>query len=149
MHATASAAGGTPAEALPRSPGEVPDWRERLPEVLATLRIGLGVSLMVVPSLAARPYLGSEAGRPAMRFVNRVFGVRDVALGMAVLNARRSGDGAALSRALWTSVACDAFDAAAALRGRELSPWGRLLVGVTALSAVGLGAAAAVSSPPS
>jgi len=122
------------------------DWRERLPEVIATTRVGFGLALMLVPSVAARSYLGSEARRPSVRYTSRVMGVRDVMLGLAVLSARRNGQGEAASRALWMGAACDAFDAAAALRGRELSAWGRLLVGATGLTAAGLGVSAALSS---
>jgi hypothetical protein len=74
-----------------------------------------------------------------------MFGVRDMVLGAALLNARRAGRPDAVSRALWMGVACDAFDATAALRGRELSTWGRMLVGATGLTAAGLGVAAALS----
>ena len=121
------------------------DWQQRLPDLLATIRIGFGLALMLVPSLAARAYLGSEAKRPSVRFTSRVFGVRDVALGMAVLNARRAGRGDDVARALWMGAACDAFDATAALRRRELPAWGRVLVGATGLAAAGLGAAAALA----
>ncbi len=80
-----------------------------------------------------------------MRFTNRLFGVRDAALGVAVLSARRRGRDDDVTRALWLSAACDAFDATAALRRRELSWWGRLLVGTTALAAAGLGVLAALT----
>lgn len=121
------------------------DWRQRLPEVLSGVRILFGLALMFMPSIAAAPYLGAEARRPTVRFTSRVFGVRDVALGVAVLSARRRGRDDDLTRALWLSAACDAFDATAALRRRELSWWGRLLVGTSGLAAAGLGAAAALS----
>jgi hypothetical protein len=134
-----------PPDGPPAESGDL-DWRERLPGLLATMRIAFGLALMVAPSLAARPYLGAEAKRPSVRFTSRMFGVRDVVLGMAVLSARRAGRGDAAARAMWMGVACDAFDATAALRGRELSRWGRMLVGVTGLSAAGLGASAALSS---
>jgi hypothetical protein len=113
--------------------------------LIATSRIFFGFALMLLPSLTARPYLGAEARRPSVRYTSRVFGVRDVALGVAVLDARRNGRPDAAARALWMGAACDAFDAAAALRGRELSAWGRLLVGTTGIIAAGLGASAALS----
>ncbi|HLI75006.1 MAG TPA: hypothetical protein VKU86_14090 [Acidimicrobiales bacterium] len=130
-----------------RTPTPVPsaDWRQRLPEMLAGLRVAFGLALMVAPSFAAAPYLGAEARRPSVRFTSRLFGVRDAALGVAVLSARRRGREDEVTRALWLSAACDAFDATAAFRRRELSWWGRLLVGTTALAAAGLGAAAALT----
>ena len=113
--------------------------------MIATIRVAFGLALMLAPSLAARPYLGAEARRPSVRFTSRAFGVRDVALGTAVLNARRAGRHDDAARALWVGAACDAFDAAAAWRTRGLSRLGRLLVAVTGLAAAGMGAAAALS----
>lgn len=133
-------------EAPPAPGGEArAAFRARLPELIATIRIVFGLALMFAPSVAARPFLGREAKRPSVRYTSRVFGVRDVALGVAVLDARRNGSSAAASRALWMGAACDAFDATAALRGRDLSAWGRLLVGTTGLVSAGLGASAALS----
>ena len=121
------------------------DWRGTVPYVIALGRIGFGATLMVAPTLGARLYLGSEASRPSVRFMSRVFGVRDLALGVALLRALREERPADVARALWLGAGCDAWDAAQALRSDGLSWWGRAVVGSMGLSFAGLGAAAAVA----
>lgn len=124
------------------------DWRERAPQAIALGRIGFGVALVVAPGLAGRLFLGRECSRPSVRFLCRIFGGRDLAIGLVQLRALRSGDARALASALWLGAGCDAFDAAAAWRGRELPRWGRVLVALTGSATAGVGAAAALGPPP-
>jgi hypothetical protein len=116
--------------------------------MIAAGRIAFGAGLMVAPTASAFPYLGVEAKRPSVRFLNRIFGGRDLALGLVLLQALRAERPDDVSRALWLGAGCDAWDAVAAVRGRDLPVWGRLMVGGLAATFAGLGAAAA-SAPDS
>jgi hypothetical protein len=123
----------------------VDDWRRKVPYMIAFGRIAFGVGLMAAPGAGARAYLGAEATRPSVRFMSRIFGGRDLALGLVLLQALRDEGSEAVTRALWLGVGCDAWDAAAALRGRELPLWGRLVVGTLGSTFAGLGAMAAAA----
>ncbi|MDQ1397665.1 MAG: hypothetical protein QOG64_2924 [Acidimicrobiaceae bacterium] len=110
---------------------------------LAYARIGLGVSAVLAPTLPARPWVGDDADRPAVKVLARALGGRDIALGLgAVLALSHDGpvrgwiEGAALA---------DAGDLAATLLSfRSLPRAGRLgIVGVT----VGAVVAARVLAP--
>jgi hypothetical protein len=119
------------------------DLRRRIPHVIALARIAFGLCLMAAPSVTARGYLGAEASRPSVRFMNRVFGVRDLALGVVLLQALRDERRETATRALLLGAGCDAWDAVAATRGRELPVWSRLGVATLGSTFAGLGAAAA------
>ena len=114
--------------------------------VIALGRIAFGAGLVVAPTMGARLYLGSEASRPSVRFMSRVFGGRDIALGLFLLDALRNDRRADAARALWLGAACDAWDATAAVRDRRLPRLGRAVVGATGATFAALGALAAV--PP-
>jgi hypothetical protein len=118
--------------------------RAQQPDLLDTLsygRIGLGVSLMLAPSLTGRTYLGRVASQPVVRFLLRVFGIRDLVVGALQLSAK--GDKDATRRVIVAGIACDTVDALAAYVGREAMPrWGRRLVLLAATSAVAGGAVA-------
>lgn len=115
-----------------------------IPRSIAAGRIAVGVGLMLAPALTASLYMGREARRPSVRFMSRIFGGRDVALGLALLSALDQGKQDSVSRALWLGVACDSWDAISAIRGRgQLPRVGRWLVAATAIAGAGLGAVAA------
>ena len=124
------------------------DWRGTAPYVIALGRIAFGLGLMTAPTLGARAYLGSEASRPSVRFMSRIFAVRDLALGLVLLRALHSERREDVSRALWLGAGCDAWDAVSALRSDGLKWWGRFVVGSMGLTFAGLGAAAALAPPP-
>jgi len=123
------------------------DLRRRIPRVIALGRITFGLGLMATPTAGARAYLGAEAKRPSVRFMSRIFGGRDLALGVVLLQALAEDRPEAVNRALLLGAGCDAWDAIAAVRGRELSIWGRLVVATlgSAFAALGL---VAVFAPP-
>ena len=120
------------------------DLRRRIPYLIAVGRIAFGSGLMVSPSAGSRLYLGVEAKRPSVRFMSRIFGVRDVALGVALLQALREDRPESVTSALLLGAGCDTWDAVAALRGRDLPIWGRLaaLLG-TSFAALGIAVALA------
>jgi len=124
------------------------DWRGTAPYVIALGRIAYGLGLMTAPTLGARAFLGSEASRPSVRFMSRIFAVRDLALGLVLLRALHSERREDVSRALWLGAGCDAWDAASALRSDGLKWWGKFMVGSMGLTFAGLGAAAALAPPP-
>jgi hypothetical protein len=120
------------------------DLRRRIPHVIALGRIAFGLGLMASPSASAAAYLGAEAKRPSVRFVNRAFGGRDLALGIVLLQALRDERPEAVTRALLLGAGCDAWDAIAALRSRELPIWSRLVVATLGSTFAVLGASAAL-----
>jgi hypothetical protein len=104
-------------------------------------RIALGVGLMVAPALVGRTYLGREASRPVVRFLLRVFGIRDLVVGALQLAAK--GDKEATRKVIVAGIACDAVDALAAYAAKDALPrWGRRLVLLAATSAVAGGGVA-------
>jgi len=119
------------------------DWRRRVPHFIATGRIAFGIGLMAAPTAGARPYLGAEAKRPSVRFMSRIFGGRDLALGLVLLQALREGRPEVVTRTLLLGAGCDAWDAVAALRARDLPLWGRLVVATLGSTFAGMGVAAA------
>jgi hypothetical protein len=84
-----------------------------LAEQIAYGRIGFGLAFMAAPGRVARSFAGADASRPTFRFMGRVFGGRDVALGLWAVLSR--GDDAAFRRAVAVGAACDAWDTVAAL----------------------------------
>jgi hypothetical protein len=123
------------------------DLRRRIPHLIATGRIAFGLGLMATPTAGARVYLGAEAKRPSVRFMSRVFGIRDVALGVVLLQALGEDRPETVTRALVLGAGCDAWDAVAAVRGRELPIWGRIVVATMGSTFAALGLAAALTPP--
>jgi hypothetical protein len=123
------------------------DLRRRIPHLLALLRIAFGLGLMAAPVAGAGPYLGAEAKRPSVRFMSRIFGSRDLALGVVLLQALRNDRPEAVTQALLLGAGCDAWDAIAALRSRELPIWSRLVVATLGSTFAALGASAALAPP--
>jgi hypothetical protein len=112
-----------------------------LVDSLAYGRIGLGAALVLAPSLTGRTYLGREASRPVVRFLLRMFGIRDLVIGVWALGAK--GDKDAARRAVVAGIACDAVDAVSAALAKDALPrWGRRLVLVAATGAVAMGGVA-------
>jgi hypothetical protein len=124
------------------------DVRRSIAYQIALGRIAFGVGLAAAPAVVARAYLGAEAQRPSIRYVNRIFGGRDVALGIVLLQALREGRREKVNRALLLGAGCDAWDAVAAVRSRELPIWSRLVVAILGSTFAALGAAAALAPPP-
>ena len=116
----------------------------RFPIALASGRIAFGTLMMLTPRLAARMFLGGEVDRPAVRFLARIFGIRDLAVGVMLLQAAQRGED--MTRALWIGVACDVFDAKTAFLSRGgLTKWGRRLVMGAGLSYAAAGTAIALT----
>lgn len=118
--------------------------RAQQPDLIDSLsygRLALGAGLLVAPSLAGRSYLGREASRPVVRFVLRMFGIRDLVLGALQLSTKGNKD--ATRQVMVAGIACDTVDVLAAFTARDALPrWGRRLVLVAASGAVAAGAMA-------
>jgi hypothetical protein len=111
---------------------------------LAGIRVAIGTSAWAAPRLAGKAFGLDASDNPQSPYLARLFGVRDVALGVGALTTK--GD----SRRHWLMLGllCDAADAAAGVmagRAGYLPKIPSALVTGTALVAVGLGAAALAS----
>ena len=110
-------------------------------QALVSTRTAIGVSSWVAPGLAGRAFGLDVAGNPQAPYLARLFGVRDIALGVGA--QQTTGD----ARRLWLKlgIACDVADAAAGVissRDGSLPKVSAALVTATAIVAAGLGIAA-------
>src|SRR3954462_8692409 len=112
---------------------------------LATLRMAIGASAWAPPRLAGKAFGLDAEGNPQSPYLARLFGVRDIALGVGTL----ATTGEARRQWLTLGVMCDAADAAAGIfagRGGYLPKVPTVLVTGVALVAAGLGLAALANS---
>jgi hypothetical protein len=115
-------------------------------KALAGLRILIGVSSWTTPRVAGRLFGLDASANPQSPYLARLFGVRDIALGVGALVT----EGDARRQWLVAGLACDAADTLAGMAGGArgyLPKFTSLLVTGTALSAVALGAAALNGQP--
>jgi hypothetical protein len=57
----------------------------------ARLRIGVGAAFVLLPALAGRMWIGSDAARRPVKVLARAFGARDLAIGLGVVIALDRG----------------------------------------------------------
>ena len=108
---------------------------------LAGVRVAIGTSAWATPRLAGKAFGLDADGNPQSPYLARLFGIRDLALGIGALTTT----GESRRRWLTLGLLCDAADAAAGVmagRAGYLPKVPTVLVTGTALLAVGLGAAA-------
>ena len=113
---------------------------------LAGVRILIGVSSWLTPRVAGRLFGLDAKTNPQSPYLARLFGARDIALGVGALVS----EGDARRQWLVAGLACDGADVAAGVAGGArgyLPKFTSLLVAATALTAVGLGAAALNGEP--
>jgi hypothetical protein len=123
------------------------DLRFKIPHVIALGRIAFGLGTMASPTAGSLVFLGAEARRPSVRFMSRIFGVRDLALGVVLLQALRDERSEGVTQALLIGAGCDAWDAVSALRSRDLPLWGRAVIAVLGSTFAALGVMSAFSPP--
>jgi hypothetical protein len=115
---------------------------------MAGLRLGVGVGAWLFPRLAGRLFGLDPDGNPQLPYMARLFGVRDIVLGVGT--ATREGE--AQNAWLRAGLACDAADFAAALiarRNDEIGPATAVLVSAPALAGVAMGLTALRDNAPS
>jgi Domain of unknown function (DUF4267) len=115
---------------------------------LGALRIAVGLVSWLTPNLAARLFGLNAAANPQAPYLARLFGVRDLVLGVATMTA----SGQDRRRWLIAGLVCDSADAAAAglgYRDGYLPAVTTAMLTAPALAAVGMGAKAlGDDSPP-
>ena len=108
---------------------------------IATMRIAVGLISYLMPRLGGRLFGLDVNGNPQAPYLARLFGVRDLALGVGALQS--SGD--AQRQWLQFGMACDVADVGAALFGKRAGYLGTaaaVMVGGAAVSAAAMSAAA-------
>ncbi len=106
-----------------------------LARLVASGRVGIGVSAIAAPTLMARPWIGGDAHSTGSRLLARAMGGRDVALGIGALRALGVSDQEARP---WVALGgmADAVDALATVVAFRSLPrrsrWGILAVTVAA-----------------
>jgi hypothetical protein len=116
-------------------------------KALGALRIAIGLVSWLAPNLAARLFGLDASGNPQAPYLARLFGVRDLVLGVATIAAT----GEDRRRWLVAGLVCDSADAAAAglgYRDGYLPAATTALLTAPALAAVGMGAKALGEEPP-
>jgi hypothetical protein len=104
----------------------------------ALMRAAVGGASYVAPNLSARLFGFDPDRNPQSAYWARLFGVRDVVLGVAALQM----DGAARKQVLQLTAACDAADVATTLMGRRGGYISPLTTALSAGLAVAAGAVA-------
>jgi hypothetical protein len=88
--------------------------------LLAAGRLALGAGVLVAPEAVTSRWLGGHAGHPAVRYLSRSIGARDVALGMLAL---RTLDDARVGPQVQAACAMvDSVDALATIAARAELP---------------------------
>ena len=108
---------------------------------LPALRVAVGTGAWATPNLTGRLFGLDPKNNPQASFLARLFGIRDVALGIAAIQSTGPS-----KRLAWQlGLVCDAADAGAAwlaARNGTLPKPAAIMAGGVALAAVGLGVAA-------
>jgi hypothetical protein len=107
---------------------------------LAFGRIAVGASALLTTRLFGLVFAGREAAEdPVTRMAGRLFGVRDLALGVLTMEAIDQGQ--PVKRLLQAGIACDAADFVSIVAGSHALPWRGRILGLglaTGFAAVGL-----------
>lgn len=108
---------------------------EQAANMLAATRIAVGIGAYLAPGVAARAFGTHAAPDPAVNFIVRTFGGRDVVLGVGLAGSV----GRERDRWLVLGALVDAMDAAAALWGvarRQVPTFNGVAAALTASAAV-------------
>ena len=112
--------------------------RDTALKLLAGLRIAVGTTSWATPNLGGKLFGLDPDGNPQGAYFARLFGVRDVALGVGPLRAKRK----AQDNWIELGIVCDSADFVAALLGGGkgyLSPKTAAMVAAPAAAATALG----------
>lgn len=114
---------------------------DQLVQRLVATRTAIGVGAWVAPRLSGRLFGLDPDGNPQAPYLGRLFGVRDIALGVGLSQSQ----GAERRQWLRMGLACDLADAAAGVlagKAGELPKRAAVMVTATALLAAAMGFAA-------
>lgn len=120
---------------------------DKIVQQLIGTRTTIGTGAWLAPNLSGRLFGLDPDANPQASYLGRLFGVRDIALGVGL----GASSGADRQQWLRIGVACDLADAAAGLlagRSGALPKRATLLVTATALAAAALGVAAMRGEEP-
>jgi hypothetical protein len=106
-------------------------------------RVAIGAALLVVPQLVTRSWAGESGTTPGGRVLGRALGVRDVVLGVGVMDALGRGDASARNWIRASALADTADALATALAYPHLPRRSRFGVLVLAAGAAAAGFVAA------
>ncbi len=112
--------------------------RDTALKTLAGLRLAVGVTSYAAPNFGGRLFGLEPEANPQAPYLGRLFGIRDVALAVGPLRAKRK----AQDNWIELGIMCDAADAVSAFLGRGkgyLSPTTTALVAAPAIAATALG----------
>ena len=115
--------------------------RDTALKALAALRLSVGVTSWLAPNFGGRLFGMEPAANPQAPYLGRLFGIRDAALAVGPLRAKKK----AQDNWIELGIVCDVADAVAAgLGGGKgyLSPATTAMTGGTALAAAALGVVA-------
>jgi hypothetical protein len=87
---------------------------------LAAGRVALGLAVLAAPEQVTSRWLGAHARHPAVRYLSRSLGARDVALGALALATL--GDARTAARVQLACASADAVDALATIEARDELP---------------------------
>lgn len=106
------------------------------------VRIAVGLAFVLMPRLAAKPWLGEAVDSPAFRWMARAFGIRDALIGVGTMIA--VDDKKPVRQWLHYGAVSDATDAVATLIAyRHLPKYRRFALLATAASGAATGLALA------
>ncbi len=119
----------------------------QLARQIALGRIGIGLTALLTTKLFGLIFAGREAAEdPVTRMAARLFGIRDVALGLALIDALDNGQ--PVKRLIQLGMMCDLTDVLAVTAGIRALPWrGRFLGLALAGGFAAMGAKALAPTP--
>jgi hypothetical protein len=96
---------------------------------LAYGRIGVGASALLTTKLFGLIFLGRQAAEdPVVRMASRLFGIREIYVALATIDAANSG--LSMKRIMQLGLAVDAVDGLSIFAGRKALPWRGRLIGL-------------------
>jgi hypothetical protein len=115
---------------------------------LAFGRIGIGASALFATKLFGLIFLGRQATEdPVVRMASRLFGIREISMGLATIDAANRG--LSLRRFVQLGVIVDAVDCLSIFAGRKSLPWRGRLIGLgLAVGFATVGAKASLGEEP-
>ena len=112
--------------------------RDTALKTLAGLRVVVGATTWAAPNFGGKLFGLEPEANPQAPFLGRLFGIRDLALGVGALRAKKK----AQDNWIELGILCDAADAAAAFMGGGkgyLSPSTTAMLAAPAIAATALG----------